>query len=315
MDNDEKITNLPMGSVTYAIPVKAEEISTGDSILAEEDSLTYRYRVYSLDIPNHRGTVYNSITSGSEPITVSIREYLPKVIVTLPVLGYLLIAFKTTEGLMVAGLGVLALIILYVLSEILRKDPEKEDAGETEDDSAPVKSKKELKREEKERAIRLKEEEERLRLEEKKAKKAKKKQKADKKMIRTGGFIDEIEDEDAENEAVPAEEQTIQTAASEAHEVLKKEIAAATAEETPQLETTPADKTRDVASEVKSQLKQEMTEEVLTPEEIGKLAIPVLTASKLAEQAKQAGDNPELIRDDITEVSLLDYSDIIIADE
>ena len=97
-----------------------------------------------------------------------------------------------------------------------------------------VKSRKELKQEEKARARRMKEEEKEI-LQEEKARKRKSK-KADKRKVRTGGFVDEIDEEDVTelfgwNKKLSAIQQTAQTAASEAHEELKKEIAAATSEE------------------------------------------------------------------------------------
>ena len=42
MDDSGKETNLPMGSVTYAIPVKIKEAAVGDSILYQTDSKAYR---------------------------------------------------------------------------------------------------------------------------------------------------------------------------------------------------------------------------------------------------------------------------------
>ena len=45
MDDSGKETNLPMGSVTYAIPVKIKEAAVGDSILYQTDSKAYRYMI------------------------------------------------------------------------------------------------------------------------------------------------------------------------------------------------------------------------------------------------------------------------------
>ena len=79
----------------------------------------------------------------------------------------------------------------------------------------------------------VKEEEKEI-IQEEKARKHKNK-KADKRKVRTGGFVDEIDEEDvtgySENKKKVAIQQTAQTAASEAHAELKKEIAAATSEE------------------------------------------------------------------------------------
>ena len=39
MDDSSKDTNLPMGSVTYAIPVKTESAAVGDYILANQQHI------------------------------------------------------------------------------------------------------------------------------------------------------------------------------------------------------------------------------------------------------------------------------------
>ena len=58
----------------------------------------------------------------------------------------------------------------------------------------------------------------------------------------------------------------------------------------------------------------EETDEIV-PTEIGRLAIPFMTAAQIAEQAKAMGDAPEIVRDEITRVTMFDYSDIIGAEE
>ncbi len=60
---------------------------------------------------------------------------------------------------------------------------------------------------------------------------SKKNKKKPKRTVRTGGFVDEIEEDDPDEEEDERPEKAVQTATSEAHEVLKKEIAAATAED------------------------------------------------------------------------------------
>ncbi len=42
-----------------------------------------------------------------------------------------------------------------------------------------------------------------------------------------------------------------------------------------------------------------------------KRAIPSFTAEELTNLAREKGDNPEMIQDDITKVTMLDYSDLI----
>ena len=133
-------------------------------------------------------------------------------------------------------------------------------------------------------------------------------------MVRTGGFVDEIEDDDYEEEE-PLRPVEMQSAASEAHEVLKKEIAAATADEVSPLEeiTDALSETRTVVEDVKDALKankQEKELEEAEPVQVKKRAIPGWTASQLADIARELGDSPEIVKDDITEVTLFDYSDL-----
>lgn len=318
MDSSDKATNLPVGSVTYAIPVKTEDVAAGTPILVQEDGKSYRYNLVSVNRENNTGTVIDTTTSAQQNITVSVKNWVPKIVVTIPFVGYLLVATESIEGLIILGLVILFLIILYVIAELWKKEPE--DVQDDMDDPEPgyVKSKKELKREEKERARRMKEEEKEI-IQEEKARKHKNK-KADKRKVRTGGFVDEIGEEDvtgySENKKKAAIQQTAQTAASEAHAELKKEIAAATSEEADMLSrlemaerTVEENRKPHPAGKV-----EEVPEEEEEPVTIGSLAMPSYSAAQLASRVKKAGDAPDIVKDDITKVTLFDYSDIISGD-
>lgn len=323
MDDSGKETNLPMGSVTYAYPVKAEEAVIGDSLLVQDGEGVYRYKITFMDHENKLFKVVDSSVSGGEEITVAVKEYVPKIFRTIPFLGFLLVATESIEGLIVIGLAVLFLIILYVIAELCKKDSD-EDTYEDEDpEPGYVKTKKELKREEKERERQYKEEERQIKKEDKQRKKDNKKEKKNRKKIRTGGFVDEIYEDDLEpeEEEQPVTVQT-QTATSEAHAVLKKEIAAATATEEITAEPeapTEAGQTIAIVEQVKEKLEEQkqepVQEEEPEPAEIKKMAIPAWSAAQLAEAAKRRGDAPEIVRDEITNVTLFDYSDIITEDQ
>ena len=184
-----------------------------------------------------------------------------------------------------------------------------------------VKSKKELKREEKAREKRYKDEERQIKKEER----ARKKGKApERKKIKTGGFVDEIYEDDLEEEEAPEQEPTVrpvrnvQAATSEAHELLKKEIAAATADDSQELPEDYFDAPGNLTERIsllESDLAQEEDEEEEEPIEIKKLAIPRRTATQLANRARKAGDTPDVVRDSITKVTLFDYSDIIAGED
>ena len=167
--------------------------------------------------------------------------------------------------------------------------------------------------------IKMREEEKEI-LQEEKARKRKGK-KAEKRKVRTGGFVDEIDEDDitehSSGKKASAMQQTAQTAASEAHEELKKEIAAATSEEAdmaPEFERTqrrPAERKTARPQPRRTEEPERVEEEQVT---IGSLAMPSLSAAQLASRVKQAGDAPDIVKDDITNVTLFDYSDIIGSD-
>lgn len=314
-DDAGQETNLPMGSVTYAIPVKTEEAAAGTPILVQEDGSVYRYNIASLNLENHTGTVVDPSVTGSEPITVAVKNWVPKVVVTIGFMGYLLIATRSVEGLIVLGLVVLFLIILYVIAELWKKDPD--DEYEDEDTEAGyVKSEKELRREEKAREKRMREEDKQMLRE---AKSRKKEEKKARKIIKTGGFVDEVYEDELEPEETE-HPVNMQAAASEAHALLKKEIAAATAEEQEPVRREPAKEKIRVVQEKKQPVVQEIEpeeepEEEPAPVEVKKMAIPTWSAAQLAKKAKKDGDAPEIVRDAITKVTLFDYSDIIGGDD
>ena len=334
-DDSGKETNLPEGSVTYAISTKTADAAVGDSILYQSDSKTYRYMITEMDKKNNIFKVVDATDKDAEPITVEVKDYIPEVVITIGYVGYLLIATQSIEGLIIIGLAVLFLVILYIVAELLKKEPQ-DDYDDVDTEPGYVKSKKELKREEKAREKRYKDEERQIKKEER----ARKKGKApERKKIKTGGFVDEIYEDDLESEKheQPKQPTTVQTATSEAHELLKKEIAAATADEPMKAEESEeqikpeeimsrgpvSGKTEMIVPQVKEQLRQMMTaserqpveaSEDEEPEEIKRMVIPAWSAAQIAEIAKKQGDAPDIVRDDVTKVTLFDYSDII-ADE
>ena len=51
------------------------------------------------------------------------------------------------------------------------------------------------------------------------------------------------------------------------------------------------------------------------PKEIKKIAIPLYTAQQLLQKSREAGEEPEVIQDEMTGVTLLDYSDILLGED
>ncbi|GEM_PF-472285 len=342
IDDAAKKTNLPLGSVTYSIPVRVEDVYVGDNILVSEDSGIYRYSVETLNLDNGTGTVTDPTISSDERITVAVREYVPKIVITIGYVGYLLIATKSTEGIIMLGLGLLFLVILYIIAEIWRKDARSYD--DDEEDNVYVKSKRELRREEKERARRMKEEERRIRedgyYDQSREERRTPVQKKKSGKVRTGGFVDEIDlaDEAVDDEPVEIrkkapvqreaaaretvlearellkgkeEEETTRRELSAAEEVVRRMTSPEPTEDVYKkdvYEEAPArEPVRTAAPEERIQLVKESPAAAERP----KRQIPGYTATELADQARRAGDRPDVVRDQVTEITLFDYSDII----
>lgn len=347
IDDADKETNLPLGSVTYGKEIVGSEVLIGDSIIVQEGRQVYRYRVQEIDLDNSMFTVLDTSRSGTEPKAITIRGNVTRVTITIGYLGYLLIAIQSTEGLIVIGLVILFLIILFTLAEIWGRSkdgPEEAEAGEEvseeaayaqapaedDEDKSPRQQKKEARARQKAEVARLKAEAKERRREEKA------KLKAAKKIARTGGFIEDMEpvetilglDGDS-----PAEQ-----AADQAHEELKKEIEAAAItapdpkqEKMPTQEIPALGKTSGKTEEKKqdgqkeepdqgagaqedtqeSSAQAETAQSDKAQEAVAKIAIPLYTAEELLEKAKAAGEAPKVVEDEQIGVTLLDYSSII----
>ena len=94
-------------------PVKTEDVAAGTPILVQEDGKSYRYNLVSVNRENNTGTVIDTTTSAQQNITVSVKNWVPKIVVTIPFVGYLLVATESIEGLIILGLVILFLLIFH----------------------------------------------------------------------------------------------------------------------------------------------------------------------------------------------------------
>ena len=122
-------TNLSRGSVTYATSAQATELEVGDRILQEDSNGSYIYTVSSIAADTSTYTVTDEVSGNTTDLQLT--GGVQKVALTVPVIGMLSLT-----------LCVAFLIILFILSEVWRKDDdedededEEEDADEAEEDS------------------------------------------------------------------------------------------------------------------------------------------------------------------------------------
>ena len=132
-DNTETETNLPIGSVAYGRSTDVDDLEVGDRIIYSEGSSDYIYEITDMDASAGVYKVSDPYNNNSDTQNITIQKSIPKVAVVIPFIGYGAIALQSTEGLIIVGLGIVFLIILFILSEIWRKDKYEEDEEDEEE--------------------------------------------------------------------------------------------------------------------------------------------------------------------------------------
>lgn len=310
-------TNISRGAVTYAKKTDTSSVATGDKILVDDNSGKYIYTIQSLDTAAGTASVKNVISGDATEITV--RATVSKVIVTIPVIGFLSMAAQSREGIMIIGLAILFLVILFILSEVWKRDEEEneEEEDEEEEDEDDEKASEELHSRKKAALVEKKKREEQEMIEQLRA--------ADQKTAEEEKQ-DEFEIPDLEEEGteqvsfhtadlqnlVRGEETEEIPEAVEETEIVEEAAAEETAEEV----TEETEETESAEPETVEEIEEfeetiEEPEEEPEPSEPIELAMPVYTAEELLQKAHAAGDDPKVIEDPATGITILDYSDIL----
>ena len=313
-------TNISRGAVTYAKKTDTSSAATGDKILVDDNSGKYIYTIQSLDIAAGTASVKNVISGDATEITV--RATVSKVIVTIPVIGFLSMAAQSREGIMIIGLAILFLVILFILSEVWKRDEEEDEEEDEDEDEDDEKASEELRSRKKAALEEKKKREEQEMTEQLRA--------ADQKTAEEEKQ-DEFEIPDLEEEGteqvsfhtvdlqnlVRGEETEEIPEAVEETEIVEEAAAEETAEEVTE-ETEETEETESAEPETVEEI-EEFEETIEEPEEEPEpepsepieLAMPVYTAEELLQKAHAAGDDPKVIEDPATGITILDYSDIL----
>ena len=309
-------TNISRGAVTYAKKTDTSSVATGDKILVDDNSGKYIYTIQSLDTAAGTASVKNVISGDTTEITV--RATVSKVIITIPVIGFLSMAAQSREGIMIIGLAILFLVILFILSEVWKRD-EEEDEEEEEEDEDDEKASEELRSRKEAALVEKKKREEQEMTEQLRA--------ADQKTAEEEKQ-DEFEIPDLEEEGteqvsfntvdlqnlVRGEETEEIPEAVEETEIVEEAAAEETAEEvTEETEETESaePETVEEIEEFEETIEEPEEEPEPEPSEPIELAMPVYTAEELLQKAHAAGDDPKVIEDPATGITILDYSDIL----
>lgn len=361
IDEVDMDTNLPRGSVTYARDVAADDLEAGDDVLILESGKTYVYRVKNLDTGDGTCTLEDTRTAGAEEVTRTFTGDVSKVVLTVPFIGYIPMAMKSTEGLIVIGLAVVFVIILFILAELWRPDRDDEEEEEEEENPEPADEARQtlpvdtpsqimeeasseiasvvssvVAEESQPEEIRQPEEDGELDEIDRKLRQEPE-YLSEEEVLRqeeeTDGTVTADSEEDAVilslEEDIRSEEERMQEINDGAQEeiVLEQETVP---EEEPAVEETvieeaalleepvSEEETMETAEEMTEEKipaaetyiqEQEAEEEVQTDER--KLAMPLYTADELLAKAREKGENPRVVKDEKTGVTLLDYSDLL----
>lgn len=309
-------TNISRGAVTYAKKTDTSSVAAGDKILVDDNSGKYIYTIQSLDTAAGTASVKNVISGDTTEITV--RATVSKVIVTIPVIGFLSMAAQSREGIMIIGLAILFLVILFILSEVWKRDEEEEEDEDEDDEKASeeLRSRKKAALEEKKKREEQ-EMTEQLRAADQKTAEEEKQDEFE---------IPDLEEEGTEQVSfhtvdlqnlVRGEETEEIPEAVEETEIVEEAAAEETAEEVTE-ETEETEETESAEPETVEEI-EEFEETIEEPEEEPEpepsepieLAMPVYTAEELLQKAHAAGDDPKVIEDPATGITILDYSDIL----
>ena len=363
VDDVDMQTNLSQGSVAYAVEKDSSELKQGDKVLVSQDGGQYVYVVDSID--GSSVVLDDQLSTDGGTTQQELGSTVQKVMLVVPVIGYVSMALRNTEGLIIVGLVVVFVIILFILAEVWKKDDDEdeeededaeEDESEEEQEEEPaVMSRRERKKARKAEKKKQKQEEKaavaeakaRAKQERQEAKLAKKKKNADvedteetpeeipaeaadltQKIVLPEDLTQEAQDMGSTQEVVlPAEEHQPEEESTENEDpnksLLEETASLFAADIASMMSENQTEETEPEAAEQEEENEEpeevDQTQPVVLEEVSGeeqeseekKLAMPVYTKEELLAKAEADGDQPEVVEDEVSGVTLVDYSDVL----
>ncbi len=363
VDDVDMQTNLPQGSVAYAVEKDRSELKQGDKVLISQEGRQYVYVVDSID--GSSVVLDDQLSTDGGTTQQELGSTVQKVMLVVPVIGYVSMALRSTEGLIIVGLAVVFVIILFILAEVWKKDDdeeedeEDEDGQEDESEEEPAVMSRRQKKKARKADKKKQKQEEKAAVAEAKARAKRERQEA--KLAKKNKKAHMMDEPEQEPEAIPAEPMEETQAAGSTQEIglpqelMQEEQSAGNTQEIvlPTEETQEkqesTDETEDpdktlleetaslFAADIASMMGENQTKETEKPEETDpsdsteqtqpvvlevvpeekqetgdkKLAMPVYTKEELLQKAEADGDEPEVIEDEVSGVTLVDYSDVL----
>lgn len=363
VDDVDMQTNLPQGSVAYAVEKDRSELKQGDKVLISQEGRQYVYVVDSID--GSSVVLDDQLSTDGGTTQQELGSTVQKVMLVVPVIGYVSMALRSTEGLIIVGLAVVFVIILFILAEVWKKDDdeeedeEDEDGQEDESEEEPAVMSRRQKKKARKADKKKQKQEEKAAVAEAKARAKRERQEA--KLAKKNKKAHMMDESEQEPEAIPAEPMEETQAAGSTQEIVlpqelmqeeqsagnTQKIVLPTEETQEKQEST--DETEDpdktllqetaslFAADIASMMGENQTKETEEPEETDpldsteqtqpvvlgavseekqetgdkKLAMPVYSKEELLQKAEADGDEPEVIEDEVSGVTLVDYSDVL----
>lgn len=361
VDDVDMQTNLPQGSVAYAVEKDRSELKQGDKVLISQEGRQYVYVVDSID--GSSVVLDDQLSTDGGTTQQELGSTVQKVMLVVPVIGYVSMALRSTEGLIIVGLAVVFVIILFILAEVWKKDDDEEedeeDGQEDESEEEPAVMSRRQKKKARKADKKKQKQEEKAAVAEAKARAKRERQEA--KLAKKNKKAHMMDEPEQEPEAISAEQMEETQAAGSTQEIVlpqelmqEEQSAGNTQEivlptEKTQEKQESTDETEDpdktlleetaslFAADIASMMGENQTKETEKPEETDpsdsteqtqpvvlevvpeekqesgdkKLAMPVYTKEELLQKAEADGDEPEVIEDEVSGVTLVDYSDVL----
>lgn len=363
VDDVDMQTNLPQGSVAYAVEKDRSELKQGDKVLISQEGRQYVYVVDSID--GSSVVLDDQLSTDGGTTQQELGSTVQKVMLVVPVIGYVSMALRSTEGLIIVGLAVVFVIILFILAEVWKKDDDEEEdeedenGQEDESEEEPAVMSRRQKKKARKADKKKQKQEEKAAVAEAKARAKRERQEA--KLAKKNKKAHMMDEPEQEPEAIPAEPMEETQAAGSTQEIVlpqelmqeeqsagnTQKIVLPTEETQEKQEST--DETEDpdktllqetaslFAADIASMMSENQTKETEEPEETDpldsteqtqpvvlgavseekqetgdkKLAMPVYSKEELLQKAEADGDEPEVIEDEVSGVTLVDYSDVL----
>ncbi|MCR4653638.1 MAG: hypothetical protein K5744_08080 [Eubacterium sp.] len=296
--------DVPVGTVVYSRKVSTSEITEGEKIFAQDGDTMNVYTVVAYDEKNETITV-----DGEGNTKFSLSNSYQRVVGEVPLIGYLMLATQSSQGIMLLGVLLFFVVFIFVVSELVRSDKDDDD-DDDEEDSVYKELLEKKKRKQKEAA---KAEREALKTEKAKRKAERRRpeedegdaeEDTDQEETHADSNMIEIPAETSEEENSPSPVESIrENLGQEALPDVQAALEAA-------LESQPLNRTAETSSLSVSTPEEDNDPQLNEDGEI-ELAIPIRTADELLEKAYAQGLDPVVEDDVITGIKIVDFSECI----